>query len=547
MSQEQNLTARKTSWKQNPEGVQRAIIDAATKAFAENGFTGTRLEDIAALTNTSKRMIYYYFGDKNGLYEKVLESAYSQLRQGEANLDIDHLSPIEALKSIVSIVFDHNRNHPDFVRILMIENIHHARTLSNSSFMDSMRNDAKSILNQIYDRGVEKNLFRPGLDPIKLRWMFSGLSFFNISNKPSFSALFGEELWSNENQQALKQELIDAILRYVLIDPLTYFSSNTGRRPPQMINPQIQEFLKVWDDKWSKLMPNATADDRRRRFEVIAHEMKLPTPDSVETDQVHWIESESGPVRVRIYRYKNDDKQPCLIYMHGGAWMQGSPETHADITARIAANCKQTVVSVDYAKAPERPFPAAINQVDAVALWIKDNAEQLNIDVDRITVGGDSAGGNLAAALTLDLRGSSLKLIGQLLIYPACDFDQSRPSYIENADGPLIQVSGMDKVNAMYCPNIKELSTNPRVAPLVAADHSNLPPAYVAVAQYDPLRDSGVAYAEALRESGVEVTMTSGEGLIHGYLRAMEFCEASAASLNDMCDWLNRINQSAIV
>lgn len=247
---------------------------------------------------------------------------------------------------------------------------------------------------------------------------------------------------------------------------------------------------------------------------------------------------DAGDVRVRVFRHKGSATQPCLIYMHGGAWMQGSPETHWDITSRIASWNKQTVISVDYALAPENPFPAAIDQCHAVVRWVHANAETLGIDPRLISVGGDSAGGNLAAALTLDFRGTEIALLAQLLVYPACDFDSSRPSYIENADGPLIQVKGMDKVNAMYSPDVTQLTSNHRVAPLVAQSHADLPPAYIAVAEHDPLRDSGVVYAEALQAAGVPTVMTEGRGMIHGYLRAMDFCTASMDSLKAMSAWL---------
>jgi acetyl esterase len=217
--------------------------------------------------------------------------------------------------------------------------------------------------------------------------------------------------------------------------------------------------------------------------------------------------------------------------------LQGSPETHWDITARLAAWAGQTVVSVDYALAPERPYPAAIDQCNAVAHWVHANSDRLGVDRARISVGGDSAGGNLAAALALDLRGGPVRLSGQLLIYPVCDFDLTRPSMIENADAPLLQTRGMDRVNAMYCPNPDDMRS-PRVAPLLADSHAGLPPTLVAVAQFDPLRDSGLAYAGALERAGVPVTLDHGPGLIHGYLRAMEWCAASRESLSRMAAWL---------
>ena len=303
------------------------------------------------------------------------------------------------------------------------------------------------------------------------------------------------------------------------------------------MNPELQPFLETWEAKWARLKADATPAKRRAVFEVIAAEMRLPTPDGVDCDTVRRIDSPAGPVRVRIFRHDSGGAQPCLVYMHGGAWMQGSPETHWDITARIAAWNRQTVVSVDYAKAPEHPFPAALEQCLAVARFAHDQAAALGIDPAQIAVGGDSAGGNLAAAMCLDLRGTGLAPVAQLLVYPACDFDRDRPSYAENAEGPIVKVAHMAAVNAAYCPDPADLR-NPRAAPLLAADHCGLPPAYVAVAEFDPLRDSGLAYAAALQDAGVAVTLDRGPGLIHGYLRAMGHCADSRTALRRMADWL---------
>ncbi len=309
-----------------------------------------------------------------------------------------------------------------------------------------------------------------------------------------------------------------------------------------MLNPELNAFLDVWDGKWALLPPGADAAERRAHFEVIARDMRLPTPEDVDCRDEHWIDSEAGKVRTRVFRHNSGGSQPCLIYMHGGAWMQGSPETHWDITSRIASFSRQTVVSIDYAKAPEHPFPAAITQSAAVVEWVFANASTLGIDQPKISIGGDSAGANLAAALCIMFRDAPEKLIAQLLVYPACDFDRSRPSYTENADGPLIKTQGMEFVNRMYCPNESELETNPLVAPLAAKDHSNLPPAFIATAEHDPLRDSGVAYAHALQKAEVETVLDPGIGLIHGYLRAMDYCSDSMRKLEKMSAWLKDIN-----
>lgn len=312
-----------------------------------------------------------------------------------------------------------------------------------------------------------------------------------------------------------------------------------------MLNPQINDFMAEWSAQWATLKQGASAQDRRAHFESVAANMALPAPQDVDQSAQHWIESEAGRLRVRVFRYTGADAgantgaQDCLIYAHGGAFMQGSPETHADITARIASWNKQTVVSVDYALCPEHVFPAAFNQMCDVALWCRENAALLGIDPARIAIGGDSAGGNLAAAAALAMK--DFGFLGQLLVYPCTEFDLTRPSMIENAEAPLLQTKGMPMVNRMLvggAENEHLLATDPRVAPYVAADHSGLAPAFIAVAQYDPLRDSGLVYGEKLRAAGVAVEIDEGAGLIHGYLRAMEYCDASQAKLRAMCAWL---------
>ncbi|MDO6966693.1 alpha/beta hydrolase [Rhizobium alvei] len=303
-----------------------------------------------------------------------------------------------------------------------------------------------------------------------------------------------------------------------------------------MINPELEPFLKVWSEKWSVLPAKASPKDRRLLFEYIAESMRLPQPEEV-TTSVRFVPSGDRNVLVRIDRHMSGGQQPALVYMHGGAWLQGSPMTHADITMRIAATNRQTVISVDYALAPEHPFPQAVHECRDTVLWLHENADDIGIDRNRIAIGGDSAGGNLAAAVAIALNGKAEAPMAQLLIYPAVDFEMDKPSYVENADAPLLNVHGMPAVNAMYVPDPAE-RRNPLAAPLFADSHAGLPPAYIAVAQNDPLRDDGYAYAEKLRAAGVPVAFDAGEGLIHGYLRAMEYCAASRESLERMCRWL---------
>ncbi|MBK8456057.1 MAG: TetR family transcriptional regulator [Phyllobacteriaceae bacterium] len=202
--------------KRNPEAVRADILAVAMAEFALNGLSGARIDEIAAKTRTSKRMIYYYFGDKDGLYERVLEEAYREVRAGENELALDHLEPVAALSRLVGFTFDHHSRNPDFIRLVMIENIHHGEYLERSSAIRDLNVTAIANLKSIYERGLAHGVFRAGLDPLELHWQISALSFFNVSNRATFSRLFGDRLWSDDGQRKLKADCIDMVLRFVL-------------------------------------------------------------------------------------------------------------------------------------------------------------------------------------------------------------------------------------------------------------------------------------------------------------------------------------------
>lgn len=219
MAIDDSMTAENGSnrarWKQDPEGVRADILAVALKEFSRNGLSGARMDDIAAKTRTSKRMIYYYFGDKDGLYRKALEAAYKKVRTGEEKLDLEHLPPKEALERLVEFTFDHHRKNPDFIRLVMIENIHHGRFLEQSDAIKKLNEAAISRIAHIYEKGVQEGVFRDGLTPLRIHWMISAISFFNVSNSATFSLLFGNELQSDKGQEILRSDASQAVLSFV--------------------------------------------------------------------------------------------------------------------------------------------------------------------------------------------------------------------------------------------------------------------------------------------------------------------------------------------
>jgi AcrR family transcriptional regulator len=210
-------TKGRARWKQNPQAVQENILRVARAVFAEHGLSGARVSEIAERTETSKRMIYYYFGDKEGLYLRTLEEAYREVRAKERALDLGGVAPVEALRRLVAFTFDHHRENPDFIRLVMIENIHQGRYLERSDAIREVNRDAIATLTDIVERGRAAGVFRADVDPLTLHWQISALSFFNVSNRHTFGRSFGTDLQSAEGQAQLRQTVADALVAGVLV------------------------------------------------------------------------------------------------------------------------------------------------------------------------------------------------------------------------------------------------------------------------------------------------------------------------------------------
>lgn len=208
--------APRARWKQNPEGVRAEILKVATEEFAANGLSGARIDEIAARTRTSKRMIYYYFGDKERLYHRVLEEIYRKIRLGEKELALESLPPVAALDRLVRFTFRHHSKNPDIIRIVMIENIHDGRHLAQTEGIVALNVPAIEALTRIYEGGVAEGVFRPNLDPIELHWMITAPCFFQVSNKATFSQLFEFDLDSDTGFRRLEDHVVENALRFVL-------------------------------------------------------------------------------------------------------------------------------------------------------------------------------------------------------------------------------------------------------------------------------------------------------------------------------------------
>ncbi|MGM8364336.1 alpha/beta hydrolase [Virgibacillus sp. W0181] len=256
------------------------------------------------------------------------------------------------------------------------------------------------------------------------------------------------------------------------------------------------------------------------------------------------IPVDGGEINIRIYTPEGIGPFPIFVYYHGGGWVLGDIAT-SDASCRMIANkTRHIVVSVDYRLAPEYKYPTPINDSYAALKWISENAAAINGIASNIVVGGDSAGGNIAAAMSLKSREQNGPPISaQVLIYPVTDMKFDTKSYQDFEKG-----FGLDKNLMVWFVDHYIASENDKqdmyAAPLIADDLNNLPPAYVIVAENDVLRDEGLAYAKRLKEAGVNVETIIEEGLVHGYFTTMAiFPDRIKRSINNITQFLNETNK----
>lgn len=298
------------------------------------------------------------------------------------------------------------------------------------------------------------------------------------------------------------------------------------------LDPQTEALLKTFGEGITP--PTSTlsvAEGRRLLDELFVDEEPEPVGEVMETE----IQGPNGPIPLRIYAPDGEGPFPMLVFYHGGGWTRGSLDGYDGLCRRLTNRAEALVVSVDYRLAPEHPFPAGFEDCYAATEWAAEHAADLGGDPDRIAVGGDSAGGNLAAAVTLASRDrDGPEFVHQLLVYPAVNPPsvQWYDSYDENATGYLLE---MDSVQWYYEQYIDEAAVGNQYAfPDRARELSGLPPATVLTAGFDPIRDEGMAYAERLSDAGVDVEHLHYESQIHAFVSLYEHLDDGKEAIEEL-------------
>jgi AcrR family transcriptional regulator len=204
--------------RRDPEQTRADILDVATREFAELGYSGARVDQIAERTRTTKRMIYYYFGGKEQLWVAVLERAYAGIRLAEQAIDVAHLDPLSAIRRLAELTFDHHDSHPDFIRLVSIENIHRAEHLARSPDFARLNSPVIELIGRILDRGRESGAFRRDVDPLDLHMLISSYCVFRVANRYTFRAIFGRDLGAHDARAHYRAMLADTVEAYLTTD-----------------------------------------------------------------------------------------------------------------------------------------------------------------------------------------------------------------------------------------------------------------------------------------------------------------------------------------
>ena len=314
---------------------------------------------------------------------------------------------------------------------------------------------------------------------------------------------------------------------------------------PVVLDPDAAAVYKAFQEAGRPPYESGTPTQARAMY-LAGRPVSNPEPPELESAKPLAIPAPHGAIPARIYTpkvlRKNNGLAPCLVFYHGGGWVIGDIDSHDVVCRKLAHEGELIVISIDYRLAPEHKFPAAVDDAIAAVKWVASNAKDLGIDATRLLVGGDSAGGNLAAVVALAARdGDGPKLAGQVLIYPATDFAMRHPSHSEPETSILLTHSVIKWFSNHYLNGPADID-NWKASPARAKTLAGLPPAYLLTAGADPLRDEGDEYAQRLKEAGVPVSYKHFPGQFHGFFTMGKLLQQANVAATGIATWLKALN-----
>lgn len=297
------------------------------------------------------------------------------------------------------------------------------------------------------------------------------------------------------------------------------------------LDPQANAFLRQLEEMGGPALNDMSPVEAREALAALADLGGEPEPVGSISNRT--ISGPLGEIPIRIYTPEGSGPFPALVYFHGGGWVVGDLETVDSACTVLTNRAEAVVVSVDYRLAPENRFPAPVTDCYAATEWVSENAAELGIDPQRIAVGGDSAGGNLATVVSIMARDRGApELAYQVLFYPVTNMDFETASYQANGADYFLTTDMMRWFWGHYIES-EDVGRDMRASPLLTEDLSNLPPAFVATAEFDPLRDEGEAYAELLLKAGNDVAIKRYDGQIHGFVTLCGVMDRGKQTIED--------------
>ncbi len=314
---------------------------------------------------------------------------------------------------------------------------------------------------------------------------------------------------------------------------------------PVILDPDAAAVYKAYQEAGRPPYETVSPAEARVLY-LAARFVSNPEPPELKSVQPLAIPAPHGSIPARNYiplkLRQTNGLAPCLVFFHGGGFVIGNLDSHDVVCRKLAHEGQLLVISVDYRLAPEHKFPAAVDDAIAATKWIADNARQLGVDASRLSVGGDSAGGNLAAVVAISARdGNGPAIAGQVLIYPGIDFAMTHPSHSEPDTSILLTHSVIRWFRDNYLNGAADVD-DWRASPARIKSLTGLPPAYVLTAGADPLRDEGDEYAKRLKEAGVPVTYRSFPGQFHGFFTIGRLLQQANVAVREIGDWLKTLN-----